>query len=388
MYLLVKPNGSKLWQMKYRYGGKEKTLSIGQYPEISLSAAKLAREQARQQLANGVDPSQAKQEEKIQQQSEHLTFRTVAERWFTGNTILAKKPWSAGTARKARLYLEKDIFPAVGEKPIASITRRNLNDISERMEKRGAYDAAISVREWLDSIFLTAYDNEEIESNPAYRLKPSIYAKGHQGGHYPHISFEELPALLEAVDNSGTHTLVKLGIRLLALLGLRPGELRLATWDEINLSAANWSISAERMKMDRPHVIPLSRQAIETLKQIRAIRPEGHLFVVRGEKPMTDMTINMALKRLGYEGKHTAHGFRHLLSTELNDRNYNRDWVEVQLSHKLKDDDGKIDKVRSIYNQAPFLEQRRSMMQSWADSIDTACEAFKAEQKASLAAEL
>ncbi len=364
MYLLVNPTGSKLWRLKYRFAGKEKTLSFGAYPDVTLAQARLKREQARQQIAEGLDPSELLKQQRQRIKAEALTFKAVAERWYHGKAVLAKRPWAPATAAKARLYLDKDIYPALGSKPIAAITRMELIKLNEDIEKRGAFDIAKKIRQWLGAIFDDAYDKGEIPSNPAHNLKPSYRAEGVERKHHAAVQFNELPTMLKAVDATGSHKLIKAAIRLLMLTAVRPAELRLAQWSEFDLDAGVWTIPAERMKMRRSHSVPLTVQALELLAQIKEINPEGHLFIVQGAKPISENTINQTIKFAGYRGRHTGHGFRHLLSTELNERGYNSDWIEAQLAHASED------KIRATYNKAQYLEQRRGMMQAWADSID------------------
>lgn len=365
LHLLVKPNGSKLWRLRYTFNGKQNMLSLGSYPDTSLARARMLREQHLTDIANGIDPSQKRQQDKIDQQAAMLTFKVVAERWFHGNTVLAQKKWAPATARKARIYLEKDLYPALGKMPMADITRSDLFKVVERMEKRGAIDAAKKARQWLASIFDDAINAGELKDNPATGMKASAAGKGAAVSPNPNVGFAGLPELLANVEASGAHVLIKHAVKLLALIACRPGELRLAQWCEFDLDNAVWTIPAERMKARKEQQVPLSLQALEILEQVRMIRPEGHLFVVQGDKPITDMTINMMLKRLGYSGKQTAHGFRHLLSTALHERGYNPDWIEVQLAHIIPG-------MRGVYNGAEYLEQRRTMMQDWADSIDAA----------------
>lgn len=369
MYLQVMPNGSKLWRLKYRYDGKEKVLSFGAYPDVSLSQARLRREEARQQIADGLDPSALRREQRQQAKVDELTFRVVAERWYKGKAELARKPWAPATARKARIYLEKDFYPAFGDKPIADITRLELIALNESVEKRGAFDVAKKIRQWLGAIFDDAYDRGEITANPAHNLKPSYRAEGVEQRNHPHVTFEQLPALLEAVDATGSHKLNKLAIRLLMLTAVRPAELRFARWAEFDLAAKLWTIPAERMKMRKEHAVPLTSQVLALLDEVRAINGDKELVLagrVEG-KPVSENTVNKTLHLAGYKGKHTGHGFRHLLSTELNERGYNSDWIESQLAH------AGADKIRATYNKAQYLEQRHKMMQDWADSIDALC---------------
>lgn len=368
MYLLVNPAGSKLWRLKYRFGGKEKTLSFGAYPAVGLRNARLKRAQARQQLADGIDPSELAKERKREEEAQQLTFRLVAERWYKGKAELAARPWAASTADKARLYLEKDIYPAIGDKPIADITRVELIALNEAIERRGAFDVATKVRQWLGAIFDEAFDRGEIQSNPAQRLKPSHRATGAETKHHPFVPFSELPEVLAAVEDTGSHRLVKLAVRFLVLTGVRPQELRFATWQEFDLEAATWRIPPERMKMRRAHIVPLPRQALELLEEVQAISSsDSYLFCTRTNgKPISENTINKALRLAGYKDRQTGHGFRHLLSTELNERGYNSDWIETQLAHIGKN------KIRATYNHADYVEQRRQMVQEWADLVDAA----------------
>lgn len=367
MYLLVNPNGSKLWRLKYRIDGKEKTLSFGAYPEISLADARMMREQARETIAQGIDPQEIAKEEKKAAKIAKLTFADVAERWYHDNTEKAAKPWEKSTARKVRLYLNKDLLPALGHRPIIEITRSDLIALNEAIEARGAFDIARKTREWLAAIFDDAYDKEEIPNNPALRLRPSAAAKGIKTKNHPTVAFSELPALLEAVDATGTATANKLAIRVMLLTAVRPSELRLATWNEFNFKQGVWVIPAERMKMRKEHTVPLPSQAVDALKELQALAG-GSKYVLPNSKgvPISDATVNKAFKLAGYAGKQTGHGFRHLLSTELNERGYNSDWIEAQLAHKV----GGEDKIRGVYNHAVYLEQRTQMMQEWANSID------------------
>lgn len=364
MYLLINPTGSKLWRLKYRLDGKEKTLSLGAYPTVSLAQARLKREEAKQKINDGVDPNELKQQQRIKRKVEVMTFKFIAERWFKGKTELAKEPLAVGTAKKIRIYLEKDIYPAIGNKPLAKVTRMDLINLNERMEKRGAFEPAAKVRRWLAAILDEAFDRGEVEQNVAHRLKPSIHSSGVKSAHNPFIPFAELGKLLDTVETINTHRLVKIAINLLTLTAVRPSELRLAKWSEFDLDKREWTIPAERMKKRKVHTVPLPEQALELLKEVQTINPDGYLFVIQQNKPFSDNTIQQALKRAGYKGKQTGHGFRHLFSTELNERGYNPDHIEVQLAHLSEN------KIRGVYNHAEYLEQREKMMQEWANSID------------------
>lgn len=239
-------------------------------------------------------------------------------------------------------------------------------ELNAAVEERGALDVSKKIRQWLGAIFDNAYDRGEIPANPAHNLKAGVRSEGAVHRHHPSAPFNELPALLEAVDATGSHRLNKLAIRLLMLTAVRPAELRFAKWSEFDLEAKVWTIPAERMKMRKVHTVPLTRQVLALLDEVRAITGDKELVLagrVAG-KPISENTINKTLHLAGYKGKHTGHGFRHLLSTELNERGYNSDWIESQLAHIGGD------KIRATYNKAQYLEQRRQMMQEWADSID------------------
>ena len=366
LHLFVRPTCTNTFRFKYRIHGKEKLLTIGTYPEISLAEANKAVLEARRLLIKNIDPSEAKKQrrQKAADESNKLLFNQVAERWFVNNSEKAKKPWAQATANKVRKYLTKDLLPELGKYPITEITRKQLNTLILKIEKRGAYDIGKSIRGWLKDIFDEALDNEEIQSSPAYRLKPSIYAKGYQATPNPNVGYKGLQQLINDVDNSTINELLKIALKLLILNAPRPSELRLAEWSEFDLDNGLWHLPAERTKTRQPHTLPLASQSIELLERIKEINQTGYLFALHRDKPFTDNTLAVSLKRLGYGGKQTCHGFRHLFSTEMNERGYNPDHIEEQLAHRGKD------RIRAIYNQANYLEPRKKMMQEWANSID------------------
>lgn len=362
LYLEVNPTGSKLWRLKYRVSGKEKKLAIGAYPIIGLQKARQRRDEARQQLAEGIDPGEQKKATKQAQKAEGLTFETLAREWYAYNA----PRWAESTAYKAKLYLENDLIPGIGSQPIASITRPDLVELVRKVEARGTLNAAGKIRQWLHQIFRYALAKGVVETNPATDLD-AVAAPAKATLHHPHVTYSELPELLEKLEAAKFSSLTRWAIRLLVLTATRPGELRAARWCEFDLDAATWTIPKERMKARRPHVVPLPRQAVAILRKLHEVTGRYALLFPgqqNVDRPMSENTINKALRLMGYEGRQTGHGFRHLLSTELNDRGYNRDWIERQLAH------GDTDEIRDIYNHATYLEQRRGMMQEWADSID------------------
>lgn len=364
LYLLVNPNGSKLWRLKYRYAGKEKLLSFGSYPRVPLREARDKQERAKRALREHVDPSEQRKASKREARNRAAnTFEALAEAWHAN-----KRPaWSQATSDKARLYLDLDLLPALGERPIAEITRPELVALLRRIEKRGAHDVARKCRGWLSNIFRFALAAGVIESNPATDLDV-VAAKGPKRQHHPHLSLAELPEFLRALDAYRGSPETRFGIQMLLLTAVRPGELRGATWDEFDLERATWSIPAERMKMRRPHVVPLPAQAVEILRAMRTLTGTRQLVFAsphRPRKQMSENTLNKAIHQMGYKGRQTGHGFRHLISTALNERGYNRDWIERQLAH------GDSDEIRAVYNKAEYLDQRRQMMQEWADFLDS-----------------
>jgi integrase len=361
LYLEITPNGSKLWRLKYRVAGKEKKLAFGAYPATTLSQARQRRDEARQQLAEGADPGEQKKAAKQAQRVDELTFETLAREWYDYNS----PRWANATAYKAKLYLDNDIIPGIGARPIKAITRPELVELVRTVEARGTLNAAGKIRQWLHQIFRYGLAKGVVDANPATDLSV-VAAPAKAARHHPHVTFSKLSELLAKCEAVNIHALTRHAIRLLTLTAVRPGELRQAPWSEFDLDTATWTIPAERMKARRPHIVPLPRQAVAILRQLHEITGRYSLVFAGAnpERPMSENTVNKALRLMGYEGRQTGHGFRHLLSTELNGRGYNKDWIERQLAH------GDSDEIRGTYNHAAYVEQRREMMQAWADSIE------------------
>jgi integrase len=365
LYLEIMPNGSKLWRLKYRHSEKEKRLALGAYPTVPLQKARQRREVARQLLADGVDPSSERQAAKQAQKAVKLTFEVLAREWYSYNA----PRWAESTAYKAKLYLENDLIPAIGARAITNIARPDLVELVRKVEARGTLNAAGKIRQWLHQIFRYGLAKGVIEINPATDLNV-VAARAKAVRHHPHVGFADLPELLGKLEAVKIHLFTRCAVHLLILTAVRPGELRAAPWSEFNLDTATWTIPKERMKARRTHAVPLPHQAVAILRQLKAISGVYALLFPgqqNPDRPMSENTINKALRLMGYEDRQTGHGFRHLLSTELNGRGYNRDWIERQLAH------GDSDEIRDTYNHATYLEQRREMMQAWADSIDALC---------------
>ncbi|MFG0721892.1 tyrosine-type recombinase/integrase [Pseudomonas sp. GLN_6] len=363
--LEVTPTGSKLWRYRYRFNSKAKMLSLGGYPAVTLAQARRKRDDARILLDAGTDPGAERQATKQAQALDALTFEALAREWHAYRS----PRWAKATADKAAAYLESDLLPALGHRPAKSITRPDLVALIRKIESRGAHNVAKKARQWLSQIFRFGLAQGIVEANPATDLDV-IAAHAPATRHHPHVTFAELPELLGKIEAAKINTLTRQAIRLLVLTAVRPGELRAAPWAEFDLDAATWTIPKERMKARRDHQVPLPRQAVAILRNLQEITGRYPLvFAGRNStsRPMSENTVNKALADVGYKGRQTGHGFRHLLSTELNGRGYNRDWIERQLAH------GDADEIRDTYNHATYLEQRRDMMQAWADSVDAAC---------------
>ncbi|WP_251849427.1 tyrosine-type recombinase/integrase [Atlantibacter hermannii] len=362
LYLEVVPSGSRYWRMKYRFNGKEKRMAFGVYPAVSLAQARALRDEAKKKLAEGIDPSFAKKEEKLVRDVQlNNTFQAVALEWH--GTKVSR--WSEGYASDIIEAFNKDIFPYIGQQPVNEIKPLVLLNVLRRMESRGATEKAKKVRQRCSEVFRYAIVTGRAEYNPAADLTSAM--SGHESKHYPFLTVEELPDFFKALSGYTGSPLVVLAARLLILTGVRTGELRGAFWSEFDLEKAVWEIPAERMKMKRPHLVPLSTQALEIVQQLKVMSGQYPLvFPGRNDprKTMSEASINQVFKRIGYTGKVTGHGFRHTMSTILHEEGFNTAWIETQLAH--------VDKnaIRGTYNHALYLEGRREMMQWYADYIE------------------
>lgn len=363
LYLEVVPSGSRYWRMKYRFNGKEKRMAFGVYPAVSLAQARALRDDAKKKLAEGIDPSLAKKEEKLVRDVQlNNTFQAVALEWH--GTKVSR--WSEGYASDIIEAFNKDIFPYIGQQPVNEIKPLVLLNVLRRIESRGATEKAKKVRQRCSEVFRYAIVTGRAEYNPAADLTSAM--SGHESKHYPFLTVEELPDFFKALAGYTGSPLVVLAARLLILTGVRTGELRGAFWSEFDLEKAVWEIPAERMKMKRPHLVPLSTQALEIVQQLKVMSGQYPLvFPGRNDprKTMSEASINQVFKRIGYTGRVTGHGFRHTMSTILHEEGFNTAWIETQLAH--------VDKnaIRGTYNHALYLEGRREMMQWYADYINT-----------------
>lgn len=364
MYLEVTSGGGKYWRLKFRHAGKEKRLALGVYPEVTLAQARLARDKARSTLAAGEDPAQLKREAKLTRILGNAnTFEAVARQWW----LHWKGPKSPRHADYVIRRLEADVFPAIGKRPISSITAQQLLAMAKGIEARGALDIAKRAFQTCGQILRYAVAHGVIERNPAADVKPSDALKPRKKANYARLDAKEVPELLRKIEAYQGSAYTRLAMKLMALTFVRTGELIAAPWSEFDLEAAEWRIPAERMKMRTPHIVPLSPQAVEVLRALQTISG-GRTLLFPGErdhqKPMSNNTILAALKRMGYAGRMTGHGFRGVASTILHELGHNSEWIELQLAHMERN------AVAGAYNYAKYLDGRKAMMNAWADHLD------------------
>lgn len=374
LYLLVQPTGQKWWRLKYRFGARkdgkpgqaEKMLSLGVYPEVSLKRARERRDEARQLLADGVDPSAQRKADDHAQRVAHLhTFEAIAGAWMDRSRL----KWTESHTTRTRRRFETHVFPWIGKRSIRDVKRPDVREVLRRIEITNRVETAHRVLQLCTAVFEYANHEEITEHNPCRGLQqvlPPVQEKHHASITDP----KRVGELLRAIDGFSGTLPVASALRLAALVFVRPGELRRASWSEFDLDAAEplWRIPAERMKMREQHLVPLSKQAVAILRALYPLTgPEGYVFpsVRNASRPMSENTLNAALRRLGYDkNTMTGHGFRSTASTILNEQQWHKDAIERQLAH------GERDKVRGSYNFAEHLPERRKMMQAWADYLD------------------
>lgn len=363
LYLWVHADGRKYWRLRYWLAGKEKSLSLGVYPAVSLKKARARRDEERKRLDNNLDPSAERRAEKLRiKAASENSFEAVAREWYQKQL----HTWVPGHADDVRRRLEKNAYLSIGRRPIEQIEAPELLAMIRKIEERGAYDLAHRVLQVCGQVFRYGIATGRCKRDLARDLQGALtpHKKTHQAAVRP----EELPALLQAIakyDEIGDRQ-TRLALQLLTLTFVRTNELIGAEWPEFDLDAAIWTVPAARMKMKAEHIVPLSRQAVAILRELREIGG-GSRFLFPGrhrEKPISNNTMLFALYRLGYKGKMTGHGFRAVASTILNETGFRPDVIERQLAHCEKDE------VRGAYNRAEYLPERVKMMQSWANLID------------------
>lgn len=375
---MVKPNGKKHWRLKFRFLGEEKLMALGAYPLISLAKAREGRDEAKRLLASQINPVDHRRGHKRQAiRNAQNSFMSVALEWH-GNQL---DRWGTAHASGVKRKLERDVFPYIGGRPIADIDAPELLEVLRKIEQRGSLEVAGRVKEICGQVFRYGIATGKCKRDVAADLKGAL--KTRKTKHYAALDIKEMPEFLNAlqINKPRLYEMTRRGIKLLMLTLVRTGELRYAKWSEFDLKKGQWEIPAERMKMRKAHIVPLSRQAIKILKEQK--EEIGHLGVdwvfpnqIRPQKPMSENTILFALKRLGYGGRMTGHGFRALAMSTIKEKlGYRHEVVDRQLAH---DPHSKIDKA---YDRAKFLDERKKMMQKYADYMDAVASGNKAAIK-------
>ena len=367
LYLEVRPSGAKLWRYRYRIAGKENIFSIGEYPGVGLSDAREQHRKARGLVEQGIHPAHYRQAERLATYAANEnTFEAVAREWISKKGI----NWSPYYKSQFENFLAGDMFPYVGKLPIRNVTAAHLLKILQRVEERGANSVALLLRQWSSAIFRYAVATLRAETDPAAALIGAIHRP--KVKHHKPLSRQDITDLAKGLDKFGGYRTTVIAIRLMLLTFVRTGELRKAEWPEFDLERAEWIIPKERMKMDELHIVPLSRQAVELIRELQTYTSGRRWLFPNYRNPqmcMCSTTINRALERMGLNGKDSigfsAHGFRATASTFLNESGYRSDVIERQLAHSERN------KVRASYNQAEYMDERRTMMQNWADMVDT-----------------
>ncbi|MBJ8385446.1 tyrosine-type recombinase/integrase [Citrobacter cronae] len=380
MVLLVHPNGSKYWRLRYRFGGKEKMLALGKYPEVSLADARARRDEARKLLANSIDPSENKKAVKVEMEQEAITFEVVARDWHASN-----QKWSESHSARVLKSLEDNLFAAIGNQNIAELKTRDLLIPIKAVEMSGRLEVAARLQQRTTAIMRFAVQSGLIDYNPAQEMAGAVASGNRQ--HRPALELKRIPELLQKVDNYTGRPLTRWATELTLLIFIRSSELRFARWSEIDFETSMWTIPPEResipgvkhshrgSKMRTPHLVPLSKQALAILKQIKQFCGEQELIFIGDHdprKPMSENTVNKALRVMGYDTKVEVcgHGFRTMACSSLIESGlWSRDAVERQMSHMERNS------VRAAYvHKAEFIDERKLMLQWWADFLDASRE--------------
>ena len=360
LFLLVTPTGGRLWRFKYSIHDREKQLALGAYPDVTLKRAREKRDAARELVADGVDPS-------VQRRAERAalaqSFEGVAKEWLE----LQRKSLAPETISILSARLDSGLYPYIGSRPVAAITALEVLNALRRIEARGRHETAHRVRALAGRVFRYAVATGRAQHDVVADLRDALAPV--KSKNFASVTDPlRVGELMRAIHGYGGHPVTALALKLAPLVFVRPGELRGAEWSEFDLVNAEWRIPAERMKMGDAHIVPLARQALAILRELEPFARGGrYLFpsLRTRERPMSDNTINAALRRLGYTSEEqTGHGFRSMASTLLNEQGYPPDVIELQLAHTERN------KVRAAYNKAQRLPERRKMMQAWAEYLD------------------
>ena len=364
LILLVQPTGAKYWRYRYSFTGKEKLLALGVYPDLSLSDARALHSEARNLLAKGIDPSQAKRASKAAKLAlTENSFELIAREWHAKNL----HTWKRSNADKLLNLLQNDLFPWLGKRPVGDITAPELLQTIRRIESRGVLETAHRARSLCGQIFRYAIATNKAERDPSADIRGALPPVKHK--HHASITDPiKIGKLLRDIDGYTGTFIVRCAFKLSPLVFLRAGELRSAEWCEFDLDKAEWRIADGRMKKEGAHIVPLATQAVAILREIHPLTGSGrYVFpsAVSTLKPMSENAIRAALRSLGYTNDDmTPHGFRSMASTRLNEQGFNADVIEIQLAHIERN------AIRAAYNYAQYLPERRRMMQHWADYLD------------------
>lgn len=369
LQLHITTTGSKLWRLAYRFDGKQKLMALGIYPDISLAQARQATDEARKLLAVGMDPmEQRKAERQDQKRTVENTFETIARKWWAHWSPMRSPRHAEYVIRR----LETDVFPVVGERPIDEILAPEIVQMVKTIEERGALDIAKRSLQTCGQIFRYAIAHGCATRNPATDIRPSDVLVSRRKQNYARLDAKELPELLRHIEvyqgSSVTRMAMKLmAMKLMAMTFVRTSELIGARWEEFDLQNARWDIPSERMKMRTPHIVLLSRQAVQLLQNLYTLTGHRELLFP-GERnpktPMSNNTILKALERMGYKGRMTGHGFRGIASTVLHEEGWSHEHIELQLAHQERDN------TSAAYNHALYLKPRADMMQWWSDYLE------------------
>ncbi|UCV14126.1 tyrosine-type recombinase/integrase [Quatrionicoccus australiensis] len=366
LFLLVNPGGSRLWRLKYRIDGKEKLMALGAYPDVGLKDARDKRDEARKLIAAGIDPAQKKKSDEAEAKERATnTFELVACEWHEN----VKGEWIEKHAVRTMKLFERDLFPFIGGKPINEIKPRELLECLRRVEKRGTLSTAHRLLTQCGQVFRYGVASDRCERDTAADLRDALVKKP-QVEHFAAITDpKRVGELMRMIDAYQGTAIVSAALKLSPMLFVRPGELRIAEWSEMNLDAAVWELPAKKMKMRNPHVVPLPAQAVAILRELHEMTGHGkHVFPSWGgdKRPMSSNTVRVALRAMGVTAEEmTAHGFRAMARTILDEvLGFRVDLIEHQLAHNVVDPNGRA------YNRTAFLVERRDMMQRWADYLD------------------
>lgn len=364
LYLYVTPSGGRLWRLKYRADGKERKLSIGPYPAVTLAMAREKAAEAKRQLAQGIDPSAAKKAAKAPEEAP-VRFVDAFEQWFAWR----RPAWTEGTAEAVYSSVQAHALPSLGNLPIAGVKPADVLAVCKAVDEGGAGETAGRVFQRIKAVYRYSVTHGMVRAgdDPTYGLRPSEFIKPRRVEHRAALGVDDLPEFFKALSKYQGYPVVALALRLLMLTAVRPGELRGAKWSEFDFGKTIWRVPAERMKMKEEHIVPLSKQALAIIQRLREYGLSDDFLLPSPfypNKPISDMTFNSALARIGYKGVATAHGFRTLFSTQANENNWHPDIIELQLAHAERN------QVRAAYNRAQRIPDRVKLMQWWGDYLD------------------